>query len=264
MARMAGKVALITGAGSGMGRSHAVRLAQEGADVVALDLSAAALDETARQVRETGCRVVTAVADVRDADALRDAVAAGVDALGPLDVVVANAGICDNPGPAWTIEDAVWHRTLDVNLTGVWHTVTAAVPAMRPSGGSVVVVGSTAGIKAVAGAAHYTASKHAVIGLTRTLANELGPKSIRVNALLPGAVGTAMTLNPATFARLCPDVENPTERDAAEVLGRNHLLPVPWVDAVDVSNALLFLASDEARYVTGTELVVDAGLTQKV
>lgn len=264
MTRMAGKVALITGAGNGMGRAHAVRLAEEGADVVAVDLSAAAVDETARQVRELGRRAVTAVADVRDAAALRTAVAAGADALGPLDVVVANAGVSDNPGPAWTIDGAVWRRTLDVNLTGVFNTVTAAVPTMSREGGSVVIVSSTAGVKAVAGAAHYTASKHAVIGLARTLANELGPKSIRVNALLPGAVGTAMTLNPATFARLCPDLENPTERDAAEVLSRNHLLPVPWVDAVDVSNALLFLASDEARYVTGTELVVDAGLTQKV
>ncbi|GAA4485527.1 mycofactocin-coupled SDR family oxidoreductase [Rhodococcus olei] len=263
---MAGKVALITGAGNGMGRAHALRLAQEGADIVALDLPTAADDlaETAGQVRALGRGAVEAYADVRDLTAMREAVAAGVADLGPLDVVVANAGISNNPGPAWTMDESVWNLALDVNLTGAWHTVTAAVPAMRATGGSVVIVSSTAGVKAVAGAAHYTASKHAVIGLMRTLANELGPKSIRVNALLPGAVGTAMTLNPATFARLRPDLENPTEQDVAEVLSRNHLLPVPWVDSVDVANALLFLASDEARYVTGTELVVDAGLTQKV
>lgn len=264
MVRMAGKVALITGAGSGMGRAHAVRLAQEGADIVALDLSAAALEETASLVRAEGRRAVTAVADVRDRTALEGTVATGVAELGPLDVVVANAGICDNPGSAWTIDDAVWNRSLDVNLTGAWNTVTAAVPAMRESGGSVVLVSSTAGVKAVAGAAHYSAGKHAVIGLARTLANELGPRFIRVNVLLPGAVGTAMTLNPDTFARLCPDIDDPTAEDAAAVLSRNHLLPVPWVDPVDVSNALLFLASDESRYVTGTQLVVDAGLTQKV
>ncbi|MFC4604935.1 mycofactocin-coupled SDR family oxidoreductase [Rhodococcus kronopolitis] len=266
MPRMAGKVALVTGAGNGMGRSHCVRLAAEGADVIALDLPSAeeGLRETARLVGELGARAVTAHADVRDLAAVQSGVDLGVAELGRLDVVVANAGICDNPGPAWTIEEPVWRRSLDVNLTGVWHTVKAAAPSIGADGGSVVIVSSTAGTKAVAGAAHYSASKHAVIGLMRTLANELGPRSIRVNALLPGAVGTAMTLNPATFSRLRPDLENPTAEDVMEVLSRNHLLPVPWVESVDVSNALLFLVSDEARYVTGTQLVVDAGLTQKV
>lgn len=263
---MAGKVALVTGAGNGMGRSHCVRLAEEGADVIALDLASAeeGLDETARLVGELGRRAVTAHADVRDLAAVQSGVDLGVAELGRLDVVVANAGICDNPGPAWTIDEPVWQRSLDVNLTGVWHTVKAAAPSIGADGGSVVIVSSTAGMKAVAGAAHYSASKHAVIGLMRTLANELGPRSIRVNALLPGAVGTAMTLNPATFSRLRPDLESPTVEDVMEVLSRNHLLPVPWVESVDVSNALLFLVSDEARYVTGTQLVVDAGLTQKV
>lgn len=263
---MAGKVALVTGAGNGMGRSHCVRLAEEGADVIALDLPSAGegLDETARLVGELGRHAVTAHADVRDLAAVQSGVDLGVAELGRLDVVVANAGICDNPGPAWTIDEPVWQRSLDVNLTGVWHTVKAAAPSIGADGGSVVIVSSTAGMKAVAGAAHYSASKHAVIGLMRTLANELGPRSIRVNALLPGAVGTAMTLNPATFSRLRPDLENPTTEDVMEVLSHNHLLPVPWVESVDVSNALLFLVSDEARYVTGTQLVVDAGLTQKV
>ncbi|MBP1162209.1 SDR family mycofactocin-dependent oxidoreductase [Rhodococcus sp. PvR044] len=266
MSRMAGKVALITGAGNGMGRSHAVRLAEEGADIIALDLPGAAADlaETARLVGEAGRRAAVGAADVRDLAAVQAGVDAGVAELGRLDVVVANAGVCDNPGPAWTIDAPVWQRSLDINLTGVWHTVKAAAPSIGAGGGSVVIVSSTAGMKAVAGAAHYSASKHAVIGLMRTLANELGPRSIRVNALLPGAVGTAMTLNPATFARLRPDLADPTAEDVMEVLARNHLLPVPWVESADVSNALLFLVSDEARYITGTELVVDAGLTQKV
>jgi SDR family mycofactocin-dependent oxidoreductase len=268
MARMAGKTAFITGAGNGMGRSHAVRLAEEGADIIAVDLpgdeAAASLAETARLVGELGRRVVVAHADVRDPAALQEAVDAGVAELGAIHVVVANAGIADNPGPAWTIPDDVWNRSLDVNLTGVWNTVKAAVPAMPEGGGSVVVVSSTAGIKAVAGAAHYSASKTAVVGLARTLANELGPRFIRVNVLHPGAVGTRMTLNPATMSRLRPDLENPTEDDVIPVLTRNHLLPVPWLDSRDVSNALLFLASDESRYITGTQLVVDAGLTQKV
>ncbi|TQF69261.1 NAD(P)-dependent oxidoreductase [Rhodococcus spelaei] len=266
MSRMTGKVAVVTGAANGMGRSHAVRLAAEGADIIALDLPGAAADlaETARLVGELGCRTVVASADVRDLAAVQAGVDRGVDEFGRLDVVVANAGVSDNPGPAWTIDESVWRRSLDINLTGAWHTVKAAVPAIGADGGSVVIVSSTAGVKAVAGAAHYSASKHAVIGLMRTLANELGPRSIRVNALLPGAVGTKMTLNPATFARLRPDLENPSAEDVMEVLARNHLLPVPWVESEDVSNALLFLVSDESRYVTGTQLVVDAGLTQKV
>jgi SDR family mycofactocin-dependent oxidoreductase len=263
---MQGKVALVTGAGNGMGRAHCVRLAAEGADIIALDLPGAedALAETGRLVGEFGRRTVSAGADVRNLAAVQAGVDRGVAEFGRLDVVVANAGICDNPGPAWTIDEPVWQRSLDVNLTGAWHTVKAAVPAIGGNGGSVVIVSSTAGVKAVAGAAHYSASKHAVIGLMRTLANELGPRSIRVNALLPGAVGTKMTLNPATFARLRPDLENPTAEDVMEVLSRNHLLPVPWVESEDVSNALLFLVSDDARYITGTQLVVDAGLTQKV
>ncbi|MFC9790670.1 mycofactocin-coupled SDR family oxidoreductase [Rhodococcus sp. NPDC127528] len=266
MSRMQGKVALVTGAGNGMGRAHCVRLAAEGADIIALDLPSAEADlaETCRLVGEHGRRAVPAGADVRDLAAVQAGVDRGVDEFGRLDVVVANAGICDNPGPAWTIDESVWQRSLDVNLTGAWHTIKAAVPAIGADGGSVVIVSSTAGVKAVPGAAHYSASKHAVIGLMRTLANELGPRSIRVNALLPGAVGTKMTLNPATFSRLRPDLENPTAEDVMEVLSRNHLLPVPWVESEDVSNALLFLVSDDARYITGTQLVVDAGLTQKV
>lgn len=261
---MTGKVALITGAGAGMGRAHAVRLAQEGADVIALDLAQEPLDETAALVRAQGRRVVTAIADVRDMAAVRAGVEAGVAELGRLDTIVANAGVTENPGPSWTIDEDLWARSIDVNLTGVWHTVKAGVAALGEAGGSVIIISSTAGIKAVAGASHYTAAKHAVIGLARTLANELGPRSIRVNTVHPGAVGTAMTINPATFARLRPDLEDPTAEDVAPVLARNHLLPVPWVDPEDVSNVVLFLASDESRYITGQQLVVDAGLTQKV
>ena len=263
MSRMAGKVALITGAGGGMGRVHAVRLAQEGADIIALDLAAEGLAETAAQVRAEGRRVVTAVADVRDLAAVRAGVDAGVAELGRLDTVIANAGVTENIGPSWTIDEAMWERSMAINLTGVWHTVTAGAAALGPVGGSVIIISSTAGIGPAPGASHYSAAKHAVVGLARTLANELGPRSIRVNTVHPGAVDTAMTLNPATFARLRPDLPNPTAADIAEVLAARHLLPVPWVESVDVSNAVVFLASDEARYITGTQLVVDAGLTQK-
>ncbi|WP_174246990.1 mycofactocin-coupled SDR family oxidoreductase [Rhodococcus rhodochrous] len=268
MARMTGKVALITGAAGGLGRACATRLAEEGADIVALDLpggrTEAELDETARLVRATGRRIVTGTADVRDFDAVVAAVRAGVSELGPLDVVVANAGISDNPGPSWEIDDEIWNRSIDVNLTGTWHTVKAGVAELDPAGGSVIIVSSTAAIKAVPGASHYSAAKHAVTGLAKTLANELGPRAIRVNTVHPGAAATPMTLNPATFARLRPDLEAPTADDAAEVLSTKTLLRVPWVEPADVSNAVLFLASDESRYVTGLQMVVDGGLTQKV
>ncbi|NMM83246.1 oxidoreductase [Rhodococcus sp. SRB_17] len=268
MSRMTDKVVLITGAGAGMGRSHAVRLAEEGADIIAVDLPGEVgergLAETSRLVQALGRRIVTATADVRDHGALDDAVATGVALLGSVDVIVANAGICETPGPSWTIDEEVWNRAIDINLTGAWNTVKAGVSALSPAGGSVIIISSTAGISGAAGRSQYAASKHAVVGLARTLANELGRQSIRVNTVHPGAVGTDMVLNPETFARLRPDLVAPTAADAAEVLRANTLLPVPWVESVDVSNAVLFLASDESRYVTGLQMVVDAGQTQKV
>ncbi|MFJ6260935.1 mycofactocin-coupled SDR family oxidoreductase [Rhodococcus erythropolis] len=265
MSRLEGLRVLVTGAAGGMGRSHCERLADEGASVIALDVVQAKseLEETAQAVRERGGVAVTGVADIRDFEDLAAVVADCVAELGGLDVVVANAGVYDTPGPSWTIDPAVWNRSLDVNLTGAWHTVKACVPHFG-DGGSVVLVSSTAGIKGIAGASHYSAAKHAVVGLARTLANELGAEGIRVNSVHPGSVRTPMIINERVFANLCSDIENPTEADAAAVLSARNLLPVPWVDPVDVSNAVLFLASAESRYMTGCQLVVDAGLTQKV
>ncbi|WP_278265628.1 mycofactocin-coupled SDR family oxidoreductase [Nocardia sp. AG03] len=265
MNRMEHTVALVTGAAGGMGRAHCRRLAEEGADIIAVDIAAAAaeLARTATDVAALGRVCVTATADVRDQAALDVAVADGVAALGRLDVIVANAGIYADLAPSWDLTDQAWQRTIDINLTGVWHTVRAAMPALT-DGGSIVVVSSTNGLVGAAGAAHYAASKHAVVGLARTLANELGPRNIRVNTVHPGSVATPMILNDTVYAKLCPDLPHPTRDDAAAVLARRTLLPVPWVDPVDVSNAVLFLASAESRYVTGTQLVVDAGLTQKV
>ncbi|AKD96486.1 SDR family oxidoreductase [Rhodococcus sp. H-CA8f] len=265
MSRLEGIRILVTGAAGGMGRSHCERLADEGASVIALDVVQAKseLEETAQAVRERGGVAVTGVADIRDFEDLAAVVADCVAELGGLDVVVANAGVYDTPGPSWTVDPAVWNRSLDVNLTGAWHTVKACVPHFG-DGGSVVLVSSTAGIKGIAGASHYSAAKHAVVGLARTLANELGAEGIRVNSVHPGSVRTPMIINERVFANLCPDIENPTEADAAAVLSARNLLPVPWVDPVDVSNAVLFLASAESRFMTGCQLVVDAGLTQKV
>lgn len=264
MPRLAGKVAVVTGAGRGTGRAHCERLAAAGADVIAVDIASAADDlvTTTDLVVAAGRRCFTGSADVRDLDALREVVRAGASALGGLDVVIANAGIHAAGAPVWELSSAVWRDAIDVNLTGVWHTVKAAAPHLK-HGGSIVIISSTSGIRGPAESAHYTASKHAAVGLARTLANELGPRGIRVNTVHPGAVATPMIRNEVTYKRLCPDIANPTEADAIKVLTKRNLLPVPWVDPEDVANAAVFLASDDARYITGSQLVVDAGLTQK-
>ncbi len=260
---LAGKVAVVTGAGRGSGRVHCEQLAEAGADVIAVDTGADDLAATAESVRDRGRRCVTGVADVRDLDALTVAVESGVAELGSLHTVVANAGIHAPGAPTWELTSQAWQETLDINLTGVWHTVKASIPHIGPDGGAIVIISSTNGLRGTANTAHYTASKHALVGLARTLANELGPRSIRVNTVHPGAVATPTVRNEATYRRLCPDIENPTEADAAKVLAARNLLPVPWVEPVDVANAVVFLASEAARYITGTQIVVDAGLTQK-
>ncbi|BBY60996.1 mycofactocin-coupled SDR family oxidoreductase [Mycolicibacterium sarraceniae] len=259
------KVALVTGAGRGTGRAHCERFADVGADLIMLDHSDAADDliVTARLVRDRGRRAVTGVADVTSLVELGAAVDAAVAELGRLDVIVANAGVHCPGGRAWEISPQQWQRTLDINLTGVWHTVNAGVRHIGAHGGSVTIISSTNGLRGTAGTADYTSSKHAVVGLARTLANELGPRNIRVNTVHPGAVATPMVRNSATYKRLRPDLDNPTEADAAEVLTARNLLPVPWVEPIDVADAVVFLASNCARYITGTQLVVDAGLTQK-
>lgn len=259
------KVIVVTGAARGTGRVHCERFAEEGADVIALDVADAddELRQTAGSVTSRGRRCVAATADVTDLEAIRSAVDDAVSELGRLDVVIANAGVHTAGAPTWELTEEAWSATIAINLTGVWHTVKAALPHIGESGGSVVIISSTNGLRGTPNTAHYTASKHAVVGLARTLANELGPRRIRVNTVHPGAVATAMVRNEATYKRLCPDLEHPTEADAAQVLAARNLLPVPWVESVDVANAAVFLASENARYITGTALVVDAGLTQK-
>lgn len=275
MGRLDGKVAFITGAARGQGRSHAVRLAQEGADILALDLCAAVpsverlypgaspddMAETIDIVKQFGGRIVSATADVRDYEAVAEVVANGIADLGPIDIVSANAGIFIFGDPTHEVTEGDWRDVLDINLTGVWHTCKAVVPGMieAGNGGSIVITSSTAGIKGTPNVAPYTASKHGVVGLMKTLALELAPHSIRVNSIHPTGVSTDMILNEPTFRLFLPDEEHPTKEQAAPVFTTTNALPVPWVDPIDISNALLFLASDEARYVTGTELKVDAG-----
>jgi SDR family mycofactocin-dependent oxidoreductase len=271
--RVDGMVALVTGAARGMGRSHAVRLAEEGADVIAVDLcgpvgsidlyppaTADDLRETVRLVEAAGGRAASAQVDVRDRAALEAAVAEGVAALGHLDLVVANAGVFEI-APALEVSDELWRDTVDVNLTGVWHTCRAALPHVLSSGrgGSLVLVSSAAGLEGMPNTVAYTASKHGVVGIMRTLANELGPHMIRVNSVHPTSVDTSMIQNERTWRLFQPDNPHPTREDAAPLFQRINTLPVPWIEPRDVSNAVLFLCSEESRYITGVALPVDAG-----
>ena len=235
------KVVVVTGAARGMGRAHCERFGEEGADVIAIDVPSAAdeLRDTATEVEKRGRRCVAGLADVADLDGLSVAVDAGVADLGRLDVIVANAGIYPAGAPTWELTEEVWCRTLDVNLTGVWHTVTAGLRHCGDHGGSIIIISSTNGLRGTANTAHYTSAKHAVVGLARTLANELGERRIRVNTVHPGAVATTMILNETTLKQLRSDLEKPTVDDAAESLTARHLLPVPWVEPVDVANATI-------------------------
>jgi (+)-trans-carveol dehydrogenase len=274
--RVAGTVALVTGAARGQGRSHAVRLAEEGADLVLVDICAdlpdvpyplgtqAELEETVAAVEAVGGRAVAHVADVRDGAAVRRAVDAGVRELGRLDIVCANAGV-NAPGPAHQLTEEAWRCVVDVDLSGTWRTVAASVPHLRAGGrgGSVILTSSAAGLKGYANIAHYTAAKHGVNGLMKTLAQELAPDRIRVNSVNPTQVDTPMIMNDPMYALFCPDVEHPGREDFAPVSQAMNALPVPWVEASDVSDAVVFLASPESRYITGVALPVDAGVLVK-
>jgi len=270
--RFEGKVAFITGAARGQGREHAVRLAQEGADIIAVDTSrpvetipyatatAEDLAETVSMVEALGRRIVSADADVRDLPALTEVVDRGVAEFGRLDIVVANAGIAA-PADSLGMSEDDWNTMIDINLTGVWKTVKASVPHIIAGerGGSVVIISSVAAQVPTVGVAHYSASKGGLIAFSRVLAKELAPHSIRVNTVHSTAVATPMILNDAIYKLFRPDLENPTRADFEEaVLGIN-ALPIPAVEVADISNAVLYLASDEGRYVTGTTHVVDAG-----
>jgi SDR family mycofactocin-dependent oxidoreductase len=264
--RVAGKVAFITGAARGQGRSHAIRLAEEGADIIAVDIcrdydtvgypmaTAEDLAETVKAVEALDRRIIATRADVRDAAALKAAVDDGVAQLGHLDIVSANAGICTVQ--TWDeVTPAVWQDTLDTNLTGVWNTMVVSAPHLiAAGGGSIICTSSTAGIKGLPYLAPYVAAKFGVTGVAKTMANELAKYKIRVNTVHPTGVDTPMGTGLGGLEGLIARDPN---------LGPIYMntLPVESVDARDISNAVLFLASDEARYVTGLEFTVDAGNT---
>lgn len=262
--RVAGKRVLVTGAARGMGRSHAVRLAEEGADLILLDICASIpeveyplaatedLEETARLVTELGRRAVTHVVDVRDAAALTAAVDDGVSELGGLDASVANAGVL-TAGTWDTTTSQQWRTVIDVNLIGAWNTCAAALPHLVERGGSLINISSVAGLKGSPLHTPYTASKHGVVGMSRALANELAAANVRVNTVHPTGVETGM--RPDTLHGLLHG-----ERSDLGPIFQN-ALPIVMTEARDVSNAVLFLVSDESRHVTGLEFKVDAGVT---
>jgi (+)-trans-carveol dehydrogenase len=272
--RVEGKVAFITGAARGQGRAHAVRLAQEGADIIAVDickkidtvdLIAAAtpedLAETADLVKGHNRRIYTAEVDVRDYDALKAAVDTGVEQLGKLDIIVANAGIGNGGQTLDKTSEADWTAMIDINLGGVWKTVKAGVPHILAggNGGSIILTSSVGGLKAYPHCGHYVAAKHGVVGLMRTFAVELGAQNIRVNSVHPTNVNTPLFMNDGTMRLFRPDLENPGPDDMKVVGQLMHTLPIGWVEPEDIANAVLFLASDESRYVTGVTLPIDGG-----
>ncbi len=272
--RVEGKVAFITGAARGQGRAHAVRLASEGADIIAVDIckkidtvdlieasTPEDLAETADLVKGHNRRIYTAEVDVRDYDALKAAVDTGVEQLGRLDIIVANAGIGNGGQTLDKTSETDWTAMIDINLGGVWKTVKAGVPHILAGGrgGSIILTSSVGGLKAYPHTGHYVAAKHGVVGLMRTFAVELGAQNIRVNSVHPTNVNTPLFMNDGTMRLFRPDLENPGPEDMKVVGQLMHTLPIGWVEPEDIANAVLFLASDEARYVTGVTLPVDGG-----
>lgn len=275
--RLADKVVFITGAARGQGRSHALVAATEGADLILLDLvdqvetvryampTGDDLDGVTKEARALGARTFVIRADVRDLEAMATGVAAAVDELGRLDVVVANAGILGAVGRTWEVERAEWNAVIDVNLNGVWHTIKAAVPHMiaAGSGGSIILISSIAGLRGIPGVGAYVSAKHALVGLAGTLANEVAEYGIRVNTVHPTNVDTPMINNPQSAKIFRPDLDDPTLADAAGPLRGINLLDVPWVQSRDITDAVIWLASEESRFVTGSAIRVDAGMLSK-
>ncbi|MDA2894245.1 mycofactocin-coupled SDR family oxidoreductase [Mycolicibacterium sp. BiH015] len=276
MGSLDGRVAFITGAARGQGRSHAVRLAADGADIIGVDICAdieangypmaspAELEETVALVEAAGGKMLASIADVRDFAALRTALDAGVRHFGRLDIVCANAGIAPTAFREVDVAEdlEMWSAAIDVNLTGSYHTAKAAIPHLIAGGrgGAIVFTSSTAGLRGFGGSQGgglgYAASKHGIVGLMRTLANALAPHNIRVNTVHPTAVNTMMATNPAMTAFLAaypdggPHLQNP--------------MPVSLIEPEDISAAIAYLVSEDARYVTGVAFPVDAGFCNKL
>lgn len=274
--RFEDRVVFISGVARGQGRSHAVGFAREGARIIGIDICSDLehapypgateedLAETVRLVEQEGGAMHAEVADVRDYRATKNALLAGVELYGRLDVILANAGTYA-PMPVQYVATDSWDETVAVNLTGVFHTVKAGLRTMieQDEGGAIVLTSSTAGLKGFYGAPAYNAAKHGVVGLMRSLALELAPNRIRVNSIHPTSVNTPMIVNDVFPQLVRMDLENPTIEDAADFLRPQQPLDVPWIEPEDITNAMLWLCSQEARYVTGVAMPIDAGALLK-
>jgi SDR family mycofactocin-dependent oxidoreductase len=276
MGQLEGQVAFITGVARGQGRSHALTLAREGANIIGLDLCAKPsstvydgateedLQETVRLVKETGVDIVAEVGDTRDYEQVKSVFDRGVEQFGRVDIVLPNAGICSG-AKTWEITPDAWREMVEINLNGVFHTVKAAVPTMisQGGGGSIVFTGSTEALKGGENISSYSASKHGVTGLMTSLARELGQYNIRVNSVNPTCVDTHMINNDFVYGLFRPDLDKPTRDDVIDSFTGTHILPVPWIQPQDVSNAILHLVTEAGRYVTATTMVIDAGFIVK-
>lgn len=271
MGKLDGKVAFVTGGARGQGRSHALALAREGADVVVCDIcediptvpyplaTESDLKETVRLVEETGRRAVGVKADVSRSAEVQAAVERAVQEFGHIDILCANAGVMPSGAPTWEISEERWDRNVEVLLKGVWLACKFVAPLMLGQGsGAIILTSSMAGLEGFQGMCDYVAAKHGVIGITRTLAQELGPAGIRVNAVCPTSVNTPMIQNQATYDMFSGGPGG-TEEAMKQVLTGLQVLPIPWIEPEDVSNAVVWLASDDARYVTGLAVPIDGG-----
>ncbi|WP_145011689.1 mycofactocin-coupled SDR family oxidoreductase [Mycobacterium marseillense] len=267
-----GKVAFITGAARGQGRSHAVALAAEGADIIASDLAGPVatapypmateddLAETVRLIEGLGRKCIAAKVDVRDLPGLIELAERGMHDFGRIDIVLGNAGI-SNPAPTLEMTSETWSEMIDINLTGVFNTVRAAAPHIVAGarGGSIVLTSSLATFDTSPTLSHYTAAKAGVVGLMQVLAKELAPHSVRVNTVHPGTIATAMVMNDSTYRVFRPDLARPAFEDFIEATKTFNALPVSILEPADVTNAILYLISDAGRYITGTQHLIDAG-----
>jgi SDR family mycofactocin-dependent oxidoreductase len=271
MGTLEGHVALITGAARGQGRSHALALAAEGADLVLCDLaediatvpyplaSKSELEATASAVESVGRRCLATVADVRDTAALNAVVNAGIDEFGHVDICIANAGVCGF-GAFSEITDEMWADMIDVDLTGVFKTMRAVLPHMLERGyGRIIATSSMGGRAGMPNLAHYAAAKWGVIGLVKSLALEVADRGVTVNALCPTTVDTEMVHNPALYGLFCPDLKNPTRDEVTPRYAAMNPAGRPWMSAEEVSRVALFLCSDAASAMTGEAVHVSLG-----
>jgi SDR family mycofactocin-dependent oxidoreductase len=271
----AGRVAVITGGARGQGRSHAVEFARLGADIAICDrcedlatvdyplATPADLAETARLVSAEGRQCVSAAVDVRDLGAVLDFVAQAHEQLGSVDILVANAGV-STLGSICTMDEAQWSETIDTNLTGVFNAMRAASPYMRKQRwGRIIGISSMMGRSSNPGIPAYVASKWGVIGLCKSVAQELAGFGVTVNAIAPGNISTPMIHNDALYRLMRPDLADPTADDVAPAMAQLHVQPVPWLEPEEITAAVVFLASDAARHITGSVIDVDAGASAR-